>query len=430
MPAAIRDIVKSVLLYLNDNDLTPTPENYKKVFYEQAQKYGYDISDCDRLAAFANKLNQEEILELNNKNIVDIDSLFDYIVNKLREKEKSLLSSSKPLLSKSTVEKIASLMISSLAPAYMNNQLNKDIEKLTKIIKNDLSSFNDGEVQNSIESYIEKRKNSDKNMITDKTHKLNSLVNTMGSYIQNTVSKSGDSIKNLDLVLEELEQVELENGDSKELEQFKNKMININTNMKQLVSNLSEDLKKEQNEVSSLKQKVLKLEEDLKDAKVESITDFLTGVFTRREFNKKIKDLNAIYNKSKKDFSIAYIDLDHFKNVNDKYGHDAGDIVLKTFSRVLKKKIDKNGIVYRYGGEEFVILFPTANKEEANKFVIEVKKQINKSKFVYDDKTIKVTFSAGVALRSEHRRVDDFIKEADRLLYKAKDDGRDLIHYN
>jgi len=430
MPAAIRDIVKSVLLYLNDNDLTPTPENYKKVFYEQAQKYGYDISDCDRLAAFANKLNQEEILELNNKNIVDIDSLFDYIVNKLREKEKSLLSSSKPLLSKSTVEKIASLMISSLAPAYMNNQLNKDIEKLTKIIKNDLSSFNDGEVQNSIESYIEKRKNSDKNMITDKTHKLNSLVNTMGSYIQNTVSKSGDSIKNLDLVLEELEQVELENGDSKELEQFKNKMININTNMKQLVSNLSKDLKKEQNEVSSLKQKVLKLEEDLKDAKVESITDFLTGVFTRREFNKKIKDLNAIYNKSKKDFSIAYIDLDHFKNVNDKYGHDAGDIVLKTFSRVLKKKIDKNGIVYRYGGEEFVILFPTANKEEANKFVIEVKKQINKSKFVYDDKTIKVTFSAGVALRSEHRRVDDFIKEADRLLYKAKDDGRDLIHYN
>ncbi|OUR74167.1 hypothetical protein A9Q76_01335 [Arcobacter sp. 31_11_sub10_T18] len=428
MPAAIRDIVKSVLEYLKENSLTPTPENYKRVFYEQAQIHGFDISDCDRLSTFANKLNQEEILELNDKNIVDIDSLFDYVVEKLREKENSILSSSSTGLSKSTVEKIASLMISALAPVYVNDKLDKDINKLNKMLKSDLSIFNKDEVQDNIEDYILKRKYSDKNVISDKTEKLNSIVCSMGDYIQNSVSKSDDSLNELDNILVDLEQLTLKEGDISSLELIRADMVSINKNMKDIVTNLSENLNNEKNEVSSLREKVLELEENLKNAKVESSTDFLTGSFTRREFNKRVKKLNTSYNKSKNDFSIIYIDLDYFKRVNDKFGHDAGDEVLKTFSRVLKQKIADNGDVFRYGGEEFVVLLPLKNKKESKVIIEDVKEHINKSKFIYKDFTIKVTFSAGVALRSEHRRVDDFIKEADRLLYKAKEDGRDLIH--
>jgi len=92
------------------------------------------------------------------------------------------------------------------------------------------------------------------------------------------------------------------------------------------------------------------------------------------------------------------------------------------------KKLGDKGSVFRYGGEEFVILFPYIDKDEARDFIEDIKKQISKSKFIYKDATIKVTFSAGVALRSEHRRVDDFVKEADSLLYKAKEAGRDLIY--
>jgi len=428
MPAAIRDIVKSVLQYLKENSLTPTPENYKRVFYEQAQIHGFDISDCDRLSTFANKLNQEEILELNDKNIVDIDSLFDYVVEKLREKEQSILSSNSVGLSKATIEKIASLMISALAPVYVNDKLDKDINKLNKILKNDLSILNNDEVQENIEDYILKRKYSDKNIITDKTEKLNNIVSSMGDYIQDSVSKSGNSLKNLDMILDELEQLETTDVNINSLEPIRANMIKINTDMKDLVTSLSDNLMKERNEVSSLKEKVLKLEENLKNAKVESSTDFLTGAFTRREFNKRIKELNTNYNRNKIDFSIIYVDLDYFKKVNDVYGHDAGDEVLKTFSRVLRQKIGKDGDVFRYGGEEFVVLLAFKNKAESKKLIEIVKKDINKSKFIFKDATIKVTFSAGVALRSEHRRVDDFIKEADRLLYKAKEAGRDLIY--
>ncbi len=428
MPAAIRDIVKSVLEYLKENSLTPTPENYKRVFYEQAQIHGFDISDCDRLSTFANKLNQEEILELNDKNIVDIDSLFDYVVEKLREKEKSILSSSSIGLSKSTVEKIASLMISALAPVYVNDKLDKDISKLNKMLKSDLSIFNQDEVQDNIEDYILKRKFSDKNVISDKTEKLNSIVCSMGDYIQNSVSKSGDSLNDLDNILVDLEQLTLKDGDISSLELIRTDMVSINKNMKNIVTNLSDNLNREKNEVLSLREKVLELEENLKNAKVESSTDFLTGSFTRREFNKRVKKLNTSYNKNKNDFSIIYIDLDYFKRVNDEFGHDAGDEVLKTFSRVLRQKIGKEGDVFRYGGEEFVVLLANKNKKESKKLITSIKNDINKSKFIYKDATIKVTFSAGVALRSEHRRVDDFIKEADRLLYKAKEEGRDKIY--
>jgi len=428
MPAAIRDIVKSVLEYLKENSLTPTPENYKRVFYEQAQIHGFDISDCDRLSTFANKLNQEEILELNDKNIVDIDSLFDYVVEKLREKEKSILSSSSTGLSISTVEKIASLMISALAPVYVNDKLDKDINKLNKMLKSDLTVLNQGEVQDNIEDYILKRKYSDKNIISAKTEKLNSIVCSMGDYIQNSVSKSGDSLNDLDSILDELEQLPLKDGDLSSLELIRAEMLTVNRNMKDIVEKLTDNLNREKNEVSSLREKVLELEENLKNAKVESSTDFLTGSFTRREFNKRVKKLNTSYNKNKNDFSVIYMDLDYFKKVNDEFGHDAGDEVLKTFSRVLRQKIGKDGDVFRYGGEEFVVLLPLKNKKESKIIIEDVKKHINKSKFIYKDATIKVTFSAGVALRSEHRRVDDFIKEADRLLYKAKADGRDLIH--
>jgi len=428
MPAAIRDIVKSVLQYLKENSLTPTPENYKRVFYEQAQVHGFDISDCDRLSTFANKLNQEEILELNDKNIVDIDSLFDYVVEKLREKEQSILSTSSVGLSKSTIEKIASLMISALAPAYVNDKLDKDINELNKSLRDDLSILNKVDVQDNIEDYINKRKYSDKNIITDKTEKLNNIVCSMGDYIQNSVSRSGNSLKDLDLILDDLQDLDLNDTNISSFELIRSEMITINTDMKELVTSLSDNLIKEKNEVSYLKEKVLELEENLKHAKVESSTDFLTGSFTRREFNKRIKELNASYNKNKNDFSIIYVDLDYFKKVNDEHGHDAGDEVLKTFSRVLKQKIGKSGDVFRYGGEEFVVLLADKSKLESRKLIESVKKDINKSKFIYKDATIKVTFSAGVALRSEHRRVDDFIKEADRLLYKAKDDGRDLIH--
>ncbi len=430
MPAAIRDIVKSVLQYLRENNLSPTPENYKRVFYEQAQKHDFDLSDCDRLSVFANKLNEEEILELNKHNVVDIDTLFDYVVQKLREKEQSILTSSKEILSKRTIETIASLMISSLAPIYVNDKLDKDISKLTKLLKNDLSCLNYYEVQDNIEDCINQRKDSDKNSFTEKTEKLNTFINNMDNYIESTVLKSGDSIKSLDLLCEELKGIELNEGDSQTLELFKMKMISINNSMKNIVSNLSNNLVSEQNEVTSLKKKVLELESDLKDAKVESSTDFLTGAFTRREFNKRLKELNTVYNKDKIDFSIVYIDLDHFKSINDTYGHEAGDIVLSTFSRVLMKKLENQGEVYRYGGEEFVVILPKTQKEVAKKYILGVKKQVYKSKFIFEDKTIKVTFSAGVALRSEHRRVDDFVKEADKLLYKAKADGRDIIHFN
>ena len=427
MPAAIRDIVKSVLQYLKTNNLSPTPENYKKVFYEQAQVHGFDISDCDRLSTFANKLNQEEILELNEKNIVDIDSLFDYVVEKLREKEQSILSSHKSILSKSTIEKIASLMISSLASVYVDEKLEKDISKLTRLLKNDLTLLNNVDLQDNIEDYILARKKNDKETISSKTEQLNNMTNSLGGYLDETVSFSDDSMCGLDDIMHELSDLKLDKDCTKEQVYFKNKMLEINSKMKSLVGNLTQNLKDEQSEVSELREKVLTLEENLRSAKVESSTDFLTGAYSRREFNKQIKSFNVSYNKNKKDFSIVYVDLDYFKKINDEFGHDAGDSVLKTFSKVLMQKLGDKGSVFRYGGEEFVILFPFLNKDESRDFIEDIKKQISKSKFVYKDATIKVTFSAGVALRSEHRRVDDFVKEADSLLYKAKEAGRDKI---
>ena len=113
MPTSIRDIFKSFLEELKKNKILPTPEEYRKVFCEKAKDFGFNVKECDRLSVLANKLSQSEKEEIEKSDIDNIDSLFDYIVGKLREKEEKILLTQRPVLSDVTLEKLASLMIAS-----------------------------------------------------------------------------------------------------------------------------------------------------------------------------------------------------------------------------------------------------------------------------------------------------------------------------
>ena len=125
-------------------------------------------------------------------------------------------------------------------------------------------------------------------------------------------------------------------------------------------------------------------------------------------------------------------DIDFFKSVNDTYGHAVGDLVLKTVSKVIKSQLRDYDIAGRYGGEEFLLLLPYTNFEDAKivaerlRKSIETKK-IDISKILPDHKSISVTMSLGVAQynQSEYEKV--FIQNADKALYKAKESGRNKV---
>ena len=160
---------------------------------------------------------------------------------------------------------------------------------------------------------------------------------------------------------------------------------------------------------------LLNLYDFINQYKQKSEIDPLTKAYNRSILESKIDSLFHIYDKK----TIAMLDIDYFKKINDTYGHQAGDEVLKYFAGHIKNNIRKNDFLIRYGGEEFLVFMPNTSKEEVYVVLYKIK---NTLKSVND---IKFTFSAGIA--DEGETLAEMIKIADERLYKAKKEGRNKI---
>jgi diguanylate cyclase (GGDEF)-like protein len=158
-----------------------------------------------------------------------------------------------------------------------------------------------------------------------------------------------------------------------------------------------------------------------------SITDALTGLYNRRYFFKRFNEEIENSLRYNTGFSILMIDIDHFKQFNDRFGHKAGDEILKRVAYIFSSRIRKVDIVARYGGEEFVILFPRMKKKEAIDLAEKLRKSVELSKFIFDGEPIeqRITISIGVASYPEDSSSGkDIIELADKALYVAKRSGR------
>ncbi len=160
--------------------------------------------------------------------------------------------------------------------------------------------------------------------------------------------------------------------------------------------------------------------------------DGLTELFNRRYLFHKLNDLFKKYRRHGKHLSILMLDIDDFKLVNDTYGHQVGDIVLKKIAEILKKETRKFDIVGRYGGEEFLIVAPGISKDKALKLAERIRKRVKDEEFEADGKKFRVSISIGISelIDDNPRDVNDLVKIADMRLYKAKLSGKDCVVTN
>ena len=159
-----------------------------------------------------------------------------------------------------------------------------------------------------------------------------------------------------------------------------------------------------------------------------SVLDGLTGLYNRRQFE---IGLEQEYNRTKRhpsDFSLAILDIDFFKKVNDTYGHQYGDYVLKTVASLMKQSFRKTDLLYRYGGEELVMIMPETNVEGALIPVQRLRRMVEEYDFDYNGVKAKVTVSIGLTMNYQSLTSSaDIVKSADEALYKAKEDGRNRV---
>ena len=158
-----------------------------------------------------------------------------------------------------------------------------------------------------------------------------------------------------------------------------------------------------------------------------ALNDPLTGLLNRRGLDFELRTVLAAAKRKQTSISIIAIDIDHFKKINDKYGHDGGDLVLQNIADTLSSCPRESDVCSRLGGEEFVIVLPETYIHDALNIAERIRQLIEKSVITTGEHTIRLTASFGVSSDNTGIDIDRLLKDADKALYKAKVEGRNCV---
>jgi diguanylate cyclase len=158
--------------------------------------------------------------------------------------------------------------------------------------------------------------------------------------------------------------------------------------------------------------------------------DALTGLSNRRAFDAQLAAEWARSERYSRQFAVLLFDIDHFKRVNDQFGHDAGDDVLRAVALSLTKQLRGSDFAARYGGEEFAVILPEASGKTGVEIAERVRTRIETLPIMSRGQPVPVTVSGGVASTADHISSADMIRTADQLLYRAKAAGRNRIEFD
>lgn len=174
-------------------------------------------------------------------------------------------------------------------------------------------------------------------------------------------------------------------------------------------------------------EKRLKAESEAEEMSRMAITDPLTRIMNRRGITVGLLDAMAQAERYRTPLTVAMADIDHFKEVNDTHGHEAGDRVLKDVAAILSDALRMPDKVGRYGGEEFLMILPHTSLTQARKIADRIRASVSKWDFDLGSKKIRLTISIGVCQFKSGEDLEQFLSHADKALYEAKKGGRNLV---
>jgi len=323
-------------------------------------------------------------------------------------------------------KKVAQLLIASFVPSIASS-VNDDIATISQKIKENPEILDDDSIEKEIKSAIALRIALDKESVKEMVASIDGVLDKLSLRLIDMIESSDNSNAEIQKIKKELESY----TEASEIN-FKiahKKLFTIAIALEENTQLLSRDLKCHNADVEALSKKVKKLEAELEAAKKESKEDFLTKLYNKRALDEFLDLKEAEYQRYNRNYSIVMFDLDHFKNVNDTYGHEAGDAVLSAFAKILKKEARSVDVVGRFGGEEFLALLSNTDTKGGVTFAKKVLKHVEKARFIYKGNRINVTSSAGVSERARHASLQATINSADEYLYIAKKNGRNRVEY-
>lgn len=211
------------------------------------------------------------------------------------------------------------------------------------------------------------------------------------------------------------------------LDEIMEKLTHLSARLKETIRKTRGELRKTRQDLNENAKLIERLKAELDKYKEMAIIDELTGVFNRRGIMELLRREVARSERFKLPLSVAMVDIDDFKKVNDTFGHITGDKVLKAVATIMKSVIRKIDMIGRYGGEEFLVIFPNTPKNNARIAAEKLRKEVESHKFKYKDREFKVTISIGVAEYEDGDSTESLIAKADEALYRAKSAGKNRV---
>ena len=193
------------------------------------------------------------------------------------------------------------------------------------------------------------------------------------------------------------------------------------------VQRTREEFIESQNKVEEAEKKIQELTSVLEYINEVANEDYLTGTLNRRGMDEALEREFSRADRHSTELSIAMMDIDHFKKLNDSLGHNTGDEALAHFAKVIKNVKRTTDVLARYGGEEFIIILPNTIEPDAIKVIERVQRALTKQFFMHSDEKVVITFSGGVAQRMPGESPEAIIPRADAALYEAKNTGRNRV---
>lgn len=204
----------------------------------------------------------------------------------------------------------------------------------------------------------------------------------------------------------------------------------LSTDMAQMEDEMGrshQELVAARSHVEEAETRIQTLEQELSAVSALVREDQLTGALNRRGMEEAFKRELARAGRMSAALSVGLLDIDHFKRLNDSYGHQAGDQALIHLTGVVRQLLRPTDALARYGGEEFLLLLPNSDLDEAEGIMLRLQRELTRQFFLHDNQKVLITFSAGVAQLSPGELQDDLLRRADAAMYKAKATGRNRV---
>ncbi|MBF0264639.1 MAG: diguanylate cyclase [Gammaproteobacteria bacterium] len=256
----------------------------------------------------------------------------------------------------------------------------------------------------------------DKRFLEQLNNVLSEQLKTMLGDVQTVHEQTSSSTSQLDHHAKRLQSTE----SPESIKEISNEILIEANNILNTNQSFEEKLNKTQSELEGLKK-------ELKQTKEQSETDPLTNLKNRRAFDTRLDEEIERAKANSSPVTLIIFDIDHFKNINDQYGHIVGDKVIRYVANILLKRVRKHEMACRFGGEEFTVLLPGSNGNNALAFAEGIRKQVETSTLSIhstNEKIENLTISAGISIYSNHEDSESFINRADKALYLSKSNGR------